>query len=358
MERLGESTAALLEIAAIVGMGFDIDVLCEVAGWGEAETLRALDELVEGRFVRQGRRRRFGDYAFSHHLVQAAVYDAIPPRLRRLRHALVAHASARLYKGRPDRAAEIALHYDRGGSCTNAASAYAAAASRASRLRDKEALAHAQRALALTTDSHLVVEMQMTRAWAAQSLGRSAIVTTAFGQHSGRCPNSPLGRVPEIERLKTVNAYHEGRLEAARKSARRFLRAARANHDAANIFQAHLESGTVAIASDRYEEAEMHLRQASQAQPADDETATLRLMRIQVTSRATPGFAYRQDRSRGSVASRRVQTPRRFANGGRSLQSISPRCIGERALRRCLCALRCGARSVPPLWKPPRRKHD
>jgi DNA-binding SARP family transcriptional activator len=280
IERLGETARVLLEIAAVAGTSFNIDILCEVAGWNEADVLRALDELVEARFVREGRRRRFGDYAFSHHLVHAAVYDGIGDVQRRRRHALVARVWTTLYDERPDAAGEIALHYDRAGDAPRAARAYAAAAQHARSLyANEEALAHAERAIALTGDEELLVDMQLIRAWAGNALGLNAIRSGAADAlaHLAITPQ----QLPEVERFRTMHAMLEGRFDVARDAAQRLIDAARAIDDAASVVQGHIESGTIAIAGDRYADAEAHLRLAGELMPSGDDIARLRLMRAQ-----------------------------------------------------------------------------
>ncbi len=280
VEGLGEAARIVLEIAAVAGAGFNVEVLCEVAGWNEADTLLALDELVEGRFVRESRRRRFGDYAFSHHLVHTAVYEAIPDVERRRRHARVARVSAALFEDRPDYAGEIALHYDRAGDAPNAARTYAIAARHARSLyANEEALAAAERALALGDDPALAVDMQIVRGWAGNALGWNATRSSAL-EALAALPIAPL-QLLEVERLRTVNAMLEGRFDVARAAAQRLVVAAGDLDDAAAIAQAHLECATIAIACDDYEEAQKHLTIAERRMPPGDETTGLRLLRAQ-----------------------------------------------------------------------------
>lgn len=280
VERLGETARVLLEIAAVAGTSFNVDVIGEVAGWNEADVLRALDELVEARFVREGRRRRFGDYAFSHHLVHAAVYDGIAEVQRRRRHARVARVWATLYEDRPDAAGEIALHYDRAGDAPHAALAYAAAAQHARALyANEEALAHAERAVALSDDAELQVDMHVIRAWAGNALGRSAIRSDA-AEALAHLTIDPR-QLPEVERFRTVHAMLEGRFDLARDAAQRLIDAASAIDDAANVVLGHVESATIATAGDRYGDAEEHLRLAAELMSPADDVVRLRLMRAQ-----------------------------------------------------------------------------
>jgi hypothetical protein len=277
VEKLDESARAVLEIAAIIGSGFNLDVLAEVAGWSESEILRGLDALVEARFVREGRRRRFGDYAFSHHLVHAAVYGAIPAPARRRRHALVARATEALYADRPDLAYEVARHYDRAGESAPAAVAYTEAARHARALfANEETLAHAERGLELCADPRAIVDLHILRAWAGHALGRgeprassiAALAELAIAPHQR----------PDVERLRATHAMIEGRFDVARAAAERFLEAAEANGAASDIPLAHIELATIAIVSDRYDDAERHLREARARVVETGDAHLLRLM--------------------------------------------------------------------------------
>ena len=132
LARLGERATTLAEVAAVIGRGFDVELLREATGWLEADVLDALGELTDRRIVgEQGAGGGF-DYAFGHHLIQTMVYEGVAPAARTRRHRRVAHVMAELYAERGDDvAAELALHWDRGGEPELAAERYLAAAHRA-----------------------------------------------------------------------------------------------------------------------------------------------------------------------------------------------------------------------------------
>ena len=279
MASLREPARALLEVAAVAGSGFTIELLCEVSGWTEFDVVHALDELVEARFVRQGRRSALGDYAFTHHLVQAAVYEALEAHVLRQRHALVAHAESELFGERPDHAAEIAAHFERGGDPIRAARNYALAARHALALyANEEALTYAERALALSDEPERTVDMHVVRATAATLAGRLDIRTEALAELSSAKPNRE--QLPEIERLRAMDALAYDRFEEAQSAAERFLAAATDTGDACAIVQAHIELATVAITMDRYEDAVEALAAAEHALGPNDASGRLRILRV------------------------------------------------------------------------------
>lgn len=159
LARLSPAANALCEIASVIGTAFDTDLVRAVAGWSEAQTLDALDELLDHQLVREaGGRSRF-DYVFTHHLIQSTVYATLSADTRTRRHRRIAHVMTGL--GLPDEAAgELAMHWDRGGEPERAAENYWRAARYALALyADDEALAHLARALELTTQPHLQLQL-------------------------------------------------------------------------------------------------------------------------------------------------------------------------------------------------------
>ncbi|NOZ06225.1 MAG: AAA family ATPase [Chloroflexi bacterium] len=155
--RLDKTSGVVAEVAAVIGPAFDIDMLCEVSGWDESKVLDALDVLMDYHLVREAAGGGSFDYAFTHHLIQATLYENIPAHRRQRRHRRVAHVIAGLNPGRvDDLAAALALHFDRGGEPEQAAAAYLRAARRALQVTaDEEALAALGRGLKLASDPHL-----------------------------------------------------------------------------------------------------------------------------------------------------------------------------------------------------------
>ena len=146
LARLSPAARTLAEVASVLGPAFPYDLLHRASGWTEHEVLERLDELLDGQVLREAGHEGAFDYAFSHHLVQATIYEAGAAGQRRRRHRRVAGLLA-AENGPP---AEIARHYDLGGEPERSAMFYLQAARAALAARaDEDALAALGRGLAL-----------------------------------------------------------------------------------------------------------------------------------------------------------------------------------------------------------------
>jgi DNA-binding SARP family transcriptional activator/tetratricopeptide (TPR) repeat protein len=151
LDSLAPETRNVAEIASVAGETFSVGIVQEIAGFTQGKVLDALDELLDRHIVRESDDRARADYAFTHHLVHAAVYDESPPDARARRHRRVAGLlDGASTPGYADRVAEVALHYERGGEPSKAAARYAQAARHAAQLyANTEARDLIGRALAL-----------------------------------------------------------------------------------------------------------------------------------------------------------------------------------------------------------------
>ena len=131
LERLSPETRAYAEAASVLGPAFEAETARELGGWSEFQAYEALRDLLDCRLLYDGGGRPRGDYVFSHHLIQAALYEEMPPASRQRRHRRAAEVTEELYpEARQQFAGELALHYDRGGVPGQAVLCYQAAARR------------------------------------------------------------------------------------------------------------------------------------------------------------------------------------------------------------------------------------
>jgi DNA-binding SARP family transcriptional activator/tetratricopeptide (TPR) repeat protein len=209
LARLDDDAKALAEVAAVVGRGFDAELLRETTGWLEATVLDALGTLIDRRIVGEHAFGAAHEYAFTHSLIQAVVYDAMPPSARARRHRRLAQVMTRLYGAQHDDiAAALALHWERGGEPELAAGEYLRAARRALGLyANDEAAAHLERALALGGERRLRFDALMLRERVAAARGDRAAQLADAGEltHLAR----------EIDDDEAVCAVLERRIELA-----------------------------------------------------------------------------------------------------------------------------------------------
>lgn len=171
LDRLTPHVRALVETAAVTGVGFDAEVVREVCGWGFAEVFDALDELFDRALVRMSPHRR-GDYAFSHQLVHAAIYGSIDETARRALHRRVAKTLERLFPDRPSLCATIARHFDAAGRAEDAVARYLSAVRYAlSVFAQTEAAELATHGLALCSAPHDRFQLHRLREEASMRVG-------------------------------------------------------------------------------------------------------------------------------------------------------------------------------------------
>lgn len=184
LARLGESAKTLAEVAAVIGRGFDVELLRETTGWLEATVLDALGELTDRRIVGEQSTGAGFDYAFGHHLIQAMVYDGVAPAARARRHRRVAHVMSELYADRGDEvAAELALHWDRGGEPELAAERYLTAARRALDVYgNDDAARNLVRVLELSTSRRVRFDALLLRERIAAAAGDRALQAEIMGE--------------------------------------------------------------------------------------------------------------------------------------------------------------------------------
>ncbi|MFC6287248.1 BTAD domain-containing putative transcriptional regulator [Nocardioides sp. GCM10027113] len=101
---LPDETRSVLRWAAVIGRGFELAVLAEVAGLDEDALLDLLDPALDAGLVRED---DIGSYWFGHALVRDQIYGAFSPTRRARAHARVAEVLEQC----PDRESETARHW-------------------------------------------------------------------------------------------------------------------------------------------------------------------------------------------------------------------------------------------------------
>jgi predicted ATPase len=134
--QLSASARGFVELAAIIGREFTLDLLI-AAGNADAESaVRALDELWHKRIVRE---HGANSYDFTHDKLREVAYAEISAPQRRLLHRRVAQALEAMYAEDLDSVSgQIASHYERAGMIEQALPYYQRAAAVARRLYANE----------------------------------------------------------------------------------------------------------------------------------------------------------------------------------------------------------------------------
>jgi len=115
VSRLDDDARQALQVAAVLGREFDLNLLGATWKQGEEATLNALDALLRRRLIDEGSGVLGRDYAFHHHKIQEVVYAGIPLRRRQRMHARAASAMEARYAPNVEAlAGELAYHMQEG----------------------------------------------------------------------------------------------------------------------------------------------------------------------------------------------------------------------------------------------------
>ncbi len=125
--RLNDDARAVAEIAAVAGPGCNVALVREVSNLPAAAVARGLDELLDRRILREAGVRASYDYAFTHHLIAAAIYGEIEAGFRAQRHSRI----ARILERTSAAPREIARHFEAAGDGAMASGWYLSAARQA-----------------------------------------------------------------------------------------------------------------------------------------------------------------------------------------------------------------------------------
>jgi class 3 adenylate cyclase len=167
IEHLGEDTVSTLEVAAVIGPEFSIDVAGSIAGLDDQAIDAVVDKAMNARLIREG--DRADEFSFSHALLRQTLYDGLHARRRIRLHRKVGES----LETRGEPAAVVLNHWLNANDSEKAlASALAAATSAKNAFAGSDALAHLELALDIWADveapeeitdiTHAQLVMQLT----------------------------------------------------------------------------------------------------------------------------------------------------------------------------------------------------
>lgn len=146
---LDEETNTVAQVAAVLGEAFRADIAADVVGLDESRVFSALGELIDRGIVREAGGGAL-EYVFTHALVAASFYEAMPKAVVAARHRRTAQVLARVFGEDRRTIGAIALHWKLGGEAERAAKAFAIAAKAAYGVyARKKALEYAREAIDL-----------------------------------------------------------------------------------------------------------------------------------------------------------------------------------------------------------------
>ena len=171
LARLGEPAGWALELAAVQGREFSFELLEAVLDHDPDELLRGVEAAVDAGLVRE----LDGGFAFSHALVQEALYENQSLLRRRRAHAQVGAALA----ARGERPAEVARHLYLARDPESARYSVLAAREATAALAYEEAVAHYRRALEAGEDVELLLALAAAEDAAADPAARATYARAA-----------------------------------------------------------------------------------------------------------------------------------------------------------------------------------
>ncbi len=122
IDRLEERAKQLLQVAAVIGKEFSLDVLSTIAGLSPGETRNGLEPLIAGLWVYPRAPESQPGYAFHQSFTREVAYHMLLGEHRQRLHRAVAELLAQKRAGRPGEfAALIADHYAQAGEALTAA---------------------------------------------------------------------------------------------------------------------------------------------------------------------------------------------------------------------------------------------
>ncbi len=280
IERLSEEQQRLLEVASVVGVMF---AAAAVAAGTEAPVEQVeewCDGLAKrGQFLQAQEPRELpdgticGSYKFLHPLYQAVPYERIPA-MRRLRlHRRVGDGQERLYGARTHEiAAELAVHFERGGDLHRAVQYRQHAGHNALRQHGyQEAIAHYTRGLELLATFPDTPERRQQELALQVALGSPLQALEGYSAPEveavytrARELSERIGEASQLfPVLRGLYVFYllRGKLQTAHELGQRLLSLAQGVQDSAFLLEAHFAVGQTLMFRGECDAAREHLEQ-------------------------------------------------------------------------------------------------
>jgi DNA-binding winged helix-turn-helix (wHTH) protein/predicted ATPase len=251
VERLGKNAVELLRMASVIGREFPLRVLEEFAGQREEDLIGVTDKYEGAGVISSTRGLGEEKYAFTHDLLQEALYESIGPARRRRYHLRIARAIEKLYPSRlEDRYEALAYHFREGNDVEKTvAYCHRAGVKAASHCAYREAVQHFEQALHALEhlpegrqrlEQALAIRIDLGPALIAIGSYLAPEVEENYVQAQKLCEQ--LGETaqlyPVLWTLSRIRHWR-GELLAARQLAEQLLSLARREQDSLRLLEAH-----------------------------------------------------------------------------------------------------------------------
>jgi predicted ATPase len=276
VERLGKNAVELLRMASVIGREFPLSVLEELAGKPEEELIGGMDRCDKYGLIRSSSGLGEEKYAFTHDLLQEALYESIGPARRRRYHLRIAQIIEKLYAARlEDRYESLAYHFREGNDLEKAVIySHRAGVKAASHSAYREAVLYFEQALGALEhlpegrqklEQAIAIRLDLGPALIAIKSYLAPEVEEHYIQAKKLCEQ--LGEAtqlfPVLWTLSRIRHWR-GELLAARQLAEQLLSLARREQDSLRLLEAHhtlwaisLDLGDLASTKDNAEQGFM-----------------------------------------------------------------------------------------------------
>ena len=270
LAQLSPAAREMVGLAATVGREFTFDVL-RVAGSHDEDTLvRGLDELWRRRIIRE---QGTNAYDFSHDKIREVAYALLGPIRRSRLHLSIARALEKIHAHDLNRVGgEVATHYERAGSPSEAIPYYVRAAAVAQGVfANEEAIAFLKRALRLLRELPLDRARDERELELLMAIGAPTVALRGYGSPdareiylSARELSERLGTVSSAPILRGLALASIGRseLDKAYELGEELLAVAGAEDDDFLMVEAHYVIGVTTFWRGELEASRHHLQES------------------------------------------------------------------------------------------------
>ena len=259
VESLGKNTVELLGMASVIGREFPLRVLEEFAGKQEEELVGVMDRCEGYGLIHSSSELGEEKYAFTHDVLQEALYESIGPARRRRYHLRIAQAIEKLYASRlEDTYESLAYHFREGNDLERAITySHRAGVKAASHCAYREAVVYFEQALGALEhlpegrdklEQAIAIRIDLGPALIAFGSYLAAEVEENYIQ-----AEKLIGRLGETSQLFPVLwtlsriRHWRGDLPAARQLAEQLLSLARREQDSLRLLEAHHSLWAIAL---------------------------------------------------------------------------------------------------------------